>query len=71
MVGQLNSYQDIYVARCGEVFASQLSGRKHENNCRHCSPSRYEEAMERADYERDRKREEAMDDWFNDDRGNP
>ena len=36
MIGPVNSYQDIYVAACGEDFASHAVGIDHERNCPMC-----------------------------------
>jgi hypothetical protein len=36
MIGQLGSYQDVYVAACGEPFRSRRRGVEHEEHCWAC-----------------------------------
>lgn len=42
MIGPLNSYQDVYVAECGEPFRSRREGQAHENTCHACQAQIYE-----------------------------
>ncbi len=46
MIGPVNDYASIYVARCGRQFTSQAMGRDHERGCRDC---RWEHDLDRAD----------------------
>lgn len=43
MIGSLNSYQDVYVARCGQQFTSHRQGIEHELGCQSCAVRRNEE----------------------------
>ena len=36
MKDRLNSYQDVYVAACGEIFTSTALGTAHEEGCPSC-----------------------------------
>ena len=36
MKDRLNSYQDVYVAACGEIFTSTRLGLDHEKGCLEC-----------------------------------
>jgi hypothetical protein len=35
-LGPVASYQDIYVAACGQDFPDHAMGRLHESDCREC-----------------------------------
>lgn len=41
MIGPLGSYQDIYVALCGQQFTTQKAGRNHERTCNECKEELY------------------------------
>ena len=43
MKERLNSYQDVYVAACGEIFTSYALGRDHEKSCPSCQAEITEE----------------------------
>ena len=36
MIGPVGSYQDLYVASCGDVLANYGSGKRHERECQAC-----------------------------------
>jgi len=36
MIGPLRSYQDVYVAVCGQQFVTHRAGIKHERECEDC-----------------------------------
>jgi hypothetical protein len=47
----LNSYQQLYVAMCGQQFTTHKAGRGHERNCPACKAELYssEDAPDRPD----------------------
>jgi|15BtaG_2_1085339.scaffolds.fasta_scaffold00048_9 hypothetical protein len=48
MLGPIWSYQDIYVALCGQLFSTHYQGIRHERHCEACQQVRAGDFMEEA-----------------------
>jgi hypothetical protein len=46
MIGPLGSYQQIYVAMCGQQFTTHAEGRSHERTCHACAAWKESEQRE-------------------------
>lgn len=44
MIGPLSDYSQVYVAACGQAFASYAQGVDHERNCQACERAEAQDA---------------------------
>ena len=51
MIGPVRSYQQIYVAACGQDFPDGSIGRKHESECCECQSVIEEHEIDKREYD--------------------